>query len=635
MNLVFMQLFALLRKNVRLLLRSKSSSAAILLGPLLVILVVGVVFSSSGFYQPVLGVYSDGFADLDAYVASLDEEFTIVLFEDEVSCIDATRRSRTNGCVVFFASRDAVVHIDPTDTSLIYTVLNSVSGQLDAQSGQLRAGLADQLLSSIASTGSVLASDQEVLLGVGERLSSQEEVLEVLASSFSALRVSGLSVSPSEVREALDEVVSSRDEYRDLADTVLVAHRNLARDYNDNASEEDNVLYRERFNDINDSFSDSFFDELVSSLESASEDISRTQQTSSQVQAGLADVRNSLLSTRQAVLGVASRSAAQADELEGLNITGEDIVSPLSTSVSAVTSEDDALFSMFPAFLALLVMFTTMLLSSQLVINERGSRAYFRNFITPTPDWLFVLSTYVTTLIVLLVQLILLFLITSLFTRVSVFSNFFTNFLLLFAIVTFFSFFGMLIGYFFKTQEGVMLSAISASSLFMLVSGLVLPVDTLPSVVRFFVHANPFVISSDLLTGSIVFGFGLGDLLVWFVVLVLYAVMLFAGIMLFQRVARVQYFESSKTASQVSAFLGESEVPPGKELRVGEYVIDSKQSLLKVLVSLSDEEYEEFADHQRNVFADWVRDVYKDDRLARLLRNTSRSGAITVLQNEL
>jgi hypothetical protein len=248
---------------------------------------------------------------------------------------------------------------------------------------------------------------------------------------------------------------------------------------------------------------------------------------------------------------------------------------------------------------------------------------------------MFVLATYLTTLAVVLIQLIVLFLIVGIFASISVLANFGVNIIILFSIVTFFSFLGMLIGYFFKTQEGVMLSAISLSSLFMLVSELVLPVQTLPGIIRFFVRANPFVMGTELLTGSIIFGFGITDLFAWFSILVLYSLMLFASIMIFQRVARVQYFETGKTASRVSTFLGESEIPPGKELQVGDTLVNSKESLLRALVAMSDEEYEQYADHQKNLFAQWVADVYKDDRLARLLRNTSRQGAITVLKNEL
>lgn len=632
MSLLVSQIKALLTKNMRLLLRSKSSSLAILLGPLLVILIVGIVFSSSGMQQATLGVYVEEFENADLYVSSLDEQFILVEYSDEQSCVEAVRRSTTNGCVALLADRQAHVHVDPTDTALVYEVIDRVSGQLDAQSGELRAGLAQQLLASISSTSEILASDQQVLADLSAELSRQQQVSELLSESFDALRVDSLSVSPADVQAAVDDVVEARDAFEQIA---VEMQQDYLSDAPDNASRERAREYRDRINNVSVSDANELFASLIASLGDVSEQISDSHQQSAQLQSQAREVSDSLSEAIINLNEVVSRTSSQADSLDAINISDRDITDPISTSIMPVTREGDELLTVFPAFLALLVMFTTMLLASQLVINERASQAYFRNFITPTPDWLFVVATYITTAVVVLVQLLLLFLAVSLFSSVSVLANFSTNLVLLFAIVTFFSFLGMLIGYFFTTQEGVMLSSISVSSLFLLVSGLVLAVDTLPGIVRFFVNANPFVISTDLLTGSLVFGFGLTSLLTWFVVLILYSLMLFAAIMIFQRVARVQYFESAKTAAHVSTFLGESEVPAGKELHVGDHVINSKESLLQVLVSLSDEEYEEYADHERNLFADWVHDVYKDDRLARLLRNTSRSGAITVLKNEL
>lgn len=631
--MILSQFKALVKRDLRLLARSKSSSAAVLLGPLLVILVVGVVFSGAGESDPALGVVPGGFEGAEEYQTSLADSFVLSMYEGSDSCVRDVQGGLLAGCVVFGSSeRTAEVHVDPTDVAVVYQIVDRVTGVLDEQSGELRSGLTSTLLSAVSQTSASLAADRARLEEVVSTLENQAGSARALEQGLGEVGVDASLPSSSAVEQAVDEVLEGFAEVSSVADAGVSGYARLAPS---NSSDEESAdALRERLDNVS-APGEEVFDDLLSSLSEAEQQISSSRARSNSLAADAQTLSSSVDSSAASVDEVLGSVSSSAQLLASLGISSEDIVSPLETSIVAVSSQDDSFGSLLPQFLTLLVMFTGLLLASQLVVRERSSRAYFRNFTTPTRDWVFVLSTYATTVLVLLVQLVLLFLVVGLFTSVSVLSNFFANFLVLFLVVSFFALLGMLIGYVFKSQEGVMLSAITVSSVLMLVSGLVLPVQTLPGLVQFLVSANPFVIGSDLLTGTLIFGFGVGELLRFFVVLGLYALMLFAGIMITQRVARVKYFEASKTAFHISTFLGESEIPEGKELRVGERVVASKQDLLRVLAQLSDEEYEQFADHQRNLFADWVRDVYKDDRLSRLLRNKSRKGAIAVLKKEL
>lgn len=623
--MIFRQLKALVKRDLRLLSRSKSSSTAILLGPLLVILVVGVVFSGVGNTEPTLGVISGEFENSQLYEQSLDDSFTIASYQQKDLCILDIQQGLIVGCVVFDSSQSsAEIHVDPTDTSVVYMIIDRITGALEESSGELRSGLTSTLLSAVSNSSSSLAADEQRLADILDSFSQSSRSASEISQSLGSVNVDANVVDVGDVRDVVDEVIASQNAFRTLADSAIS-------DVEDNNRSDE---LRDEYQNIS-VVEEGAFNELFSSLEQASSQLSSASQRTNEVSSSVRDLESSLSSRTSELEEVVASIRSSRMLLGGLDISADEITSPLETQIVEVTSSDDSFGSLLPQFLTLLVMFTALLLASQLVVRERASRAYFRNFTTPTRDWAFVLSTYVSTVIVLLVQLVLLFVVVSVFSSIGVFENFLVNILVLFLVVSFFAFLGMLIGYVFKSQEGVMLSAITISSALMLVSGLVLPVQTLPAIVQFFVAANPFVISSDLLTGSLVFGFGLSELFSFISVLGLYAVMLFAAIMITQRAARVSYFESSKTAFHISTFLGESEVPEGKELRVGEQVVSSKEQLLAVLKQLSNEEYEEFADHRRNLFADWIRDVYKDDRLSRLLRNKSRSGAIEVLQKEL
>ncbi len=622
-----LRLSAIIRKNMRNILRSKSSSAAILLGPLLIILIVGVVFNSSG--DPVIGIVS---SDSSApYEQSLADSFIILEYTSSDACSQDVRRGVINGCVVFLPGRASLI-VDPTQSAVYYPLLEKITSRLDAQTGLIREGLSEEVLSALSTARVNLYSDASVSKNISASLTSLQRDLAVLRDSSGSVFTSISLVSPQRFLSLVDSVVDAQNEYRSLAFSLHSAFDELASSQGDNSSREVANEFLSSLQRVDNGSIDDLRSIAVSlerTAQSVSEIEFRQQELYTQ-----ANILGASLSSTRVLVDALQSSLEETQSVLFVNISVSELSDPLLTVVEPVSVPDD-ISTLFPSFLVLLIMFTSLLLASQLVISERSSRAYFRNFITPTPDWLFVLSMYATTLLVVLIQVILLSVVSSFFISFSLSEHLFTTSILLFSIITFFSFLGVLMGYLFNTRESVLLSAITVSAILLLVSDVVLPIHSLPGLIEFFVQANPFVLSNQLLIGALVFQFSLSELIAYLFVLWLYAIMLFALIMIVQRVARVQYFESRKTALRVSSFLQEGEVPEGRELLVFGKSINSKKSLISLLESISDDAYEQFADHSRNVFADWIRDVYKDDQLSRALRNKSRKGAISTLKQQL
>jgi ABC-type multidrug transport system permease subunit len=182
------------------------------------------------------------------------------------------------------------------------------------------------------------------------------------------------------------------------------------------------------------------------------------------------------------------------------------IVSPVTTQIVPITDDKEKHVNyLFPALLVLIIMFISMLLSSLNIVLEKNSRAYFRNFVTPTSDILFLVSSYITNILVLLVQLVIVFGVTYFALDRAILTNFGPTCLILFMTASFFVFLGMIVGYMFSSEEGAILGTISISSVFFFVSNLVIPIDALPETAKFFVNLNPFVIASSLLKRAFLF----------------------------------------------------------------------------------------------------------------------------------
>ena len=138
-------------------------------------------------------------------------------------------------------------------------------------------------------------------------------------------------------------------------------------------------------------------------------------------------------------------------------------------------------------------------------------------------------------MIVMSLQLIILFIISlSIFKiPISIFSSNFLSLLIIsLLIATLFTFFGMVIGYIFKSRETATLGAISISSIFFILSDLILPIESMPTHLLFLAKLNPFMISSLILRKTILFNktiFSLGNYLfiILFYILLLFVISLF------------------------------------------------------------------------------------------------------------
>jgi len=111
-NLVLTRLFKLIKKNFKLLIRSKSSALIIILGPLLVIFLVGVAFDNLNKFSLNIGTYSDSYSDLtESFTTKLTENnFRVQKISSEQECINLIKQGKLNTCIVF--PKDLIIDSD-------------------------------------------------------------------------------------------------------------------------------------------------------------------------------------------------------------------------------------------------------------------------------------------------------------------------------------------------------------------------------------------------------------------------------------------------------------------------------------------------------------------------------------------
>ena len=136
-------LFQLTKKNLKLLIRSKSSALIVFLAPLLIILVLGLSYNTSSQYAINIGVYADTFTEeINQFTETLkEEEFKIIKY-DNLSleqCQEDVKYGLIHTCIQVpdnfkiesNSAKEIIFHIDPSKINLVWMIQETLNTKLN------------------------------------------------------------------------------------------------------------------------------------------------------------------------------------------------------------------------------------------------------------------------------------------------------------------------------------------------------------------------------------------------------------------------------------------------------------------------------------------------------------------------
>jgi ABC-type polysaccharide/polyol phosphate export permease len=252
----------------------------------------------------------------------------------------------------------------------------------------------------------------------------------------------------------------------------------------------------------------------------------------------------------------------------------------------------------------LIIVFIGIMLSSNIIIMEKTSKAYFRNFTTPTTDLTFVMSVFLTSFIVVLLQLVFILGLAYYFLNTSIFSNLLLTVLLLLGTISLFTIVGMVIGYAFNNQEAVTMASISVGSVFLFLSNLILPLETMSPVIQRIAQYNPYVVCSELLKKLALFESTFKEVYMDYVIIVAYIVILFVLAILIEKGSKIQFISKKPIAMQLAK---KKDQPIEKYFKLKNGVLlMSDKDLLEELTKMADKEFEGYVNKKKNDFESWL-----------------------------
>jgi len=509
-------IYHIIKKDLKLLIRSKSSALIILLGPIFIILLVSMAFNTSGLYDIKIGVFSESYTSAaDSLIDKLkDKEFKVMKIDSANLCLEEVKKGNVHVCIVIppdleitkDIQNEISIHVDYSRINLAWMILDTVSSKVSEQSSMWSLNLTINVLNKLEETRDGLISKRIL---VTTSLNNSEDIA---VKTFDILnKIEGVDTE--------FEINDSR--FYDLKGEIeeLVSIKNASDNETDGLANELSRLEMDLL-DVDNQLAN-----ISSDLSELAEDVH--------------DVRNIALANRNNL-----KDYDEAINVITLNIESVDvknassIVDPVVTSIKPVSSSKTNFDYIASTLIILVIMFIAVLLASTTVVAEKTSKAYFRRYISSTKDIIFILATYLTVFFIMCIQLVIMLSIASVFLHTSfLIYDFFTLLFILFVLTTLFILAGMLIGYLFNSEETSLLAAISFSSILLFFSNTLLPLENMPVTIKNIALLNPFVIGQQALNRLLLFQ---GAIDKGFYLLIFYIIVLFAAIVFIQRMIRTR-----------------------------------------------------------------------------------------------
>ncbi len=555
-------LYQLTKKNLKLLIRSKSSALIVFLAPLLIILILGLSYNTSDQYAINIGVYADSFTeDVNQFADTLkEEEFKIIKYESLTleDCKNDVKYGLIHACIHVpdnfkIESNEAkkiTFNVDPSKINLVWMIQETLNTKLNLQAQVISQELTQNILTKLVDTKTKINEESTTITSIKNKSATVTSTTETAKTGLTNIDLTApvaiydltkvdtfetdLSADLNSASSAITDAISAIDS----ADMNSSEKADIKTELESAQSEIDAALAQVENNSTDTTSAFTEISNLVNNLNAdliatkgklstASETVTSTTSNLDQITTTISEVTTAL-ENLQTTLDEINTNLESQKVTEASTITN-----PLITKIEKVSEESTYLNYMFSTLLILVIMFSSLLLGTTLVMMEKHSPAFLRNYFLPIRKVVFVTSIYLTNLILILLQILVIMSVSLFFMKDSL-PSFPAIALILFITASIFTFLGMLIGYLFHSEETATLASISLGSIFLFVSGVILPLESVSPLLRSITYFNPFVIAEKLVKEILLFNTQL--VIVWKDVLVLssYAVVLFLVILIME-----------------------------------------------------------------------------------------------------
>lgn len=536
-----MKIWEIIKKNFKVIMRSKSSATIVFLGPLILILLIGFAFSNSQAFSLKIGTYSPQYTELsNSMISQLQSNnYQVQKFNNENLCVDAIKEGVVNACIIFpgnmkisESSSEVVFHIDYSKVNLVYLLINAMMQKVSAASSNISMDLTMDLINKLNFAQNEAKNDLITITEIIEEKKALDNKLTNMAANMNGLNTdfNKDDFKQQDINKNLGKIKADVITLNSLLASLPPEVRRLlenASEMTNNASLESQLslakatLDRMKSNmtsavtsmDTSVVTLSSVVTSLDSSLEKTAKQLNEVKNSKSYTVSSIADSKE-IITAIEIKIGLLRKSLNDVNsKISSIEVTdASTIVAPITTKIEPIVVEKSHFNYMFPTLIVLVLMITAVLFSATSTVVDRNSKAHFRNSIAPLPKYLFDVAHYLSSLMMILAQAAIFSVFAAVLFKQNFLASIGNTFLAVVLISSLFILLGMLIGNVFNTEETAILASITLSSLFLFMSNTVLPLESLPEMIKQVAMLNPFVIAENLLRQTILYDMPLSSI---------------------------------------------------------------------------------------------------------------------------
>lgn len=606
-----MKLFAIMKKNIKFLMHHKLSTAIVLFGPLILMILAGLAFSSNDLHGIKVGIHTtDDNNIIDSLVDLVkSEKYDVINYESIEKCQDDLKNDKVHMCLQYDdKEKNLKFFVDPSKTNLVYTLLNVMSNKMNTATDDLSYTLTTTMINQIVEMSKLIESKRDA---IEEMIQSSTQLKEGLNNMSEEILMLELQFDPSSfdidgLKSKTEQNSNRINQFKAIINARIYTSIDMLNKYDDAALNLENEIEKRKKDkkkindDLNNAFTyyncsgksyedltqyssdpDTLLEKIVSSsspecsyihtiqknldactgdlnmasnkVSSLRGDMSQTKDeleqfnedsnvVFKQVDSDLKDAENSLDVADQnlenmgeKVEGIKTSKKEIANTLtqmgegvgqsltflvtfndslsnmtENINkIAGTNvntIINPIINTVEGFDKNKNAIDYLFPTLIVFVIMFVGIMLGNILTTKEKNSRAFFRNLISPTNNYLILLGTFLTTFVIVLIQIGIIFLLAYLFMSLGI-EFLITDIIIILVItISIFSCIGIILGNIIESEETSVIISVILSIILLIFSSTILPLEAMPVFAHIFVKINPFYLATQLLTRPLIYG---------------------------------------------------------------------------------------------------------------------------------
>ncbi|MFP4567645.1 MAG: ABC transporter permease [Candidatus Woesearchaeota archaeon] len=638
-----MKLIRCLKKNMKILARSKGSALVVLLAPLIIVFIIGLGFMEDVDQKLNIGVHTKESSTLaDRYIQSFNTtEHNIIIYDSEKLCASSIEEGITVLCAVFsedFEIRDGaknelIFYVDESRMNLVDRLISSFSTSLGTESSEISEELANQLINIVEVANKKAEESLANIITTRAQIQTATNNIDTAKKETNAMDTTKETISTSNIQTKLNTVETEFDDIKSKAQTVV--NEALEIEFNETQTELENAI--DTLNTtIYNSKGTERIDELQTALATLSvsitkitDRIDKADKSKQEITNDLNQLQTSINTISQNTDELKTKQEEILAEIQSFELrSARSITNPVTTNVQSVSSTNTRLTYSFSYLLTLAILFIGLMLASTLVYMEKDSKAFFRNFTTPTTQKYFMYINYLTALIIIALQTIIILAIAHYTLSVPILTNPIVTIMILLLGITLFISMGLLIGTVSSTSEAVTMSNIVIGSVFLFLSNLILPLETLSPIVAKIASFNPYVIVSESLRRAMLFDAGFEQVYPDIIMLSAYIAIIMTLMIIINQLGFKHYIASRRHRKNLLVTEPENLI---LEMDEEVKVIKNMPELLAVLKKMTDEQYQDLIKRE-NPIRLWLKNNLKKNMLAYRLKNKKLSKVIELLE---